>query len=121
MTRERWNGDRGGNEQMPNVDAFLEEVIEVCKKHRMSIAHEDTHGGFVVRPYTEWITGWFLEASTSGVKSEGQKELCYTCPRCGHILTEVQVATAGSRCPVCEISPVGSFHKCWKAKEDLNE
>jgi hypothetical protein len=30
----------------PAVDIFLAEIVEVCKKHGMSISHEDDHGGF---------------------------------------------------------------------------
>ena len=41
--------------------AFLDDLIEVCKKHGLSIAHEDGHGGFLVAPYNdhdaEWLRG----------------------------------------------------------------
>jgi hypothetical protein len=28
--------------------AFLLEIIEVCKKHNLSIGHEDGHGAFLI-------------------------------------------------------------------------
>lgn len=43
------------------VKAFLSEVIEVCKKHGMSISHEDWQGGFEVENASEsnynWLSG----------------------------------------------------------------
>ena len=45
----------------PAVDAFIEEVLAVCKKHGMSIGHEDGHGGFAIERYmdgnVEWLRG----------------------------------------------------------------
>jgi hypothetical protein len=46
---------------MNSKEAFLKDLIEVCKKHNLSISHEDSHGGFLVRHgydekhYGEWL------------------------------------------------------------------
>ena len=71
--RIRWNNTKGLRETIPGVDNFLDEVIKVCKKHGMSISHEDTHGSFIVTPYKEWITEWFLSASIQDIKIEETK------------------------------------------------
>lgn len=33
------------------VDAFLYEIELVCKKHKLSISHEDSQGSFVIEEY----------------------------------------------------------------------
>jgi FAD/FMN-containing dehydrogenase len=53
VTEQRWiqrGGDyRGKFEDSPeNVEAFLKEIAEVCRKHGLSISHEDGHGAFIV-------------------------------------------------------------------------
>jgi len=45
------------------VDAFLAEVIEVCRKHGMSISHEDGWGAFEVRNFNESDAEWLKEAT----------------------------------------------------------
>jgi hypothetical protein len=32
----------------PRVDAFLNEIKQVCLRHSMTIEHEDGHGAFVI-------------------------------------------------------------------------
>ncbi len=44
------------------VDAFLKEIIEVCKKRGFSLSHEDTHGAFIVEEYDEDNIQWLMEA-----------------------------------------------------------
>lgn len=44
------------------VDDFLKEVVEVCKKHGLSIGHEDIHGAFTVEKYSEDLKKWLLAA-----------------------------------------------------------
>ncbi len=47
----------------PKIKAFIEDVIAVCKKHNMSIGHEDGHGGFEIQQYDEFYTEWLQNAS----------------------------------------------------------
>lgn len=59
----RWNGRL--SKFMPSdpaVDAFLDEIIQVCQKHNMSIGHEDSHGAFEVCDYEEGMTEWLCNA-----------------------------------------------------------
>lgn len=44
------------------IDAFLGDLAEVCKKHQMSLSHEDTHGSFQVCEYDEGISEWMMDA-----------------------------------------------------------
>lgn len=66
----RWvkRGSRSGSyepeESTEAVDAFLEEIEAVCRKHNMSIGHEDTGGSFIITtPVDEEHIGWLNEAS----------------------------------------------------------
>ena len=40
------------------AEAFIEEIIEVSKKHNFSLSHEDIGGNFYVYPYDERKTDW---------------------------------------------------------------
>ncbi len=45
------------------VDMFLADILEICKKHNLSLGHEDQHGSFVIVPYQEIYNTWLFEAS----------------------------------------------------------
>ena len=62
MTK-RWDSDASEETEDPRVDAFLEEIAAVCKKHGLSIAHEDSHGGFLIQQYAEHNIEWLNDAS----------------------------------------------------------
>jgi hypothetical protein len=59
----RWDRGLGSQTQDDDVDAFLLEVIQVCRKHGFALGHEDEHGGFRVQkhPNPDWER-WLLEA-----------------------------------------------------------
>jgi hypothetical protein len=59
----RWNRIVAEHTDDPEVDAFLEEVIAVCKKHGFSIAHEDGHGSFLIQAEDDSNFGWLRHAS----------------------------------------------------------
>lgn len=47
--------------------AFLEDIVAVCRKHSMSLGHEDGHGLFLVHPevsefHLEWLRSARVEA-----------------------------------------------------------
>ena len=42
--------------------AFLDDIIEVCKKHGLSISHEDCHGAFCIEEYCEENIEWLRNA-----------------------------------------------------------
>ena len=60
---ERWNTRAGRNVANPKVDAFLCEIVDVCKRFKMSIAHEDTQGAFLIHGLRENNLEWLLGAT----------------------------------------------------------
>ena len=56
----------GQSQVVPEVDAFLSEILAVCRKHGMSIGHEDSHGSFIVQEFSEEGAGWLAAASVYG-------------------------------------------------------
>lgn len=59
---KRWNGREFV--ELPNVDSFIEEIISVCKKHNLSISHEDGHGAFEIEPYSKENVDWLRQANS---------------------------------------------------------
>src|ERR1035437_6239624 len=41
---------------------FMEALVDVCKRHGMSLAHEDTQGGFIIEKYNEKNIEWLKHA-----------------------------------------------------------
>lgn len=75
MKRYRRYQPEGIDERVENpaIDAFLEEIKEVCKKHNLSIAHEDSQGAFVIEEYDEHNLEWLLAADDYTSLPEGEK------------------------------------------------
>jgi hypothetical protein len=44
------------------VNAFKRKILDVCKKHGYSIAHEDRCGAFEIVPFEDELANWFDEA-----------------------------------------------------------
>lgn len=42
--------------------AFKREVVEVCRKHGISISHQDNHGAFMLEELSEDLIRWFMQA-----------------------------------------------------------
>lgn len=46
---DRWNSKAGKRlPTNPRIEAFLDEIEQVCRKHGMTISHEDHHGSFEI-------------------------------------------------------------------------
>ena len=45
------------------MEDFLNDIKTICKKHNLSIAHEDYHGGFLIEEYDEDNIEWLFGAS----------------------------------------------------------
>ena len=43
-------------------DEFLSDIIEVYKKHGLAISHEDSHGGFLIKNYSDDFVQWLQAA-----------------------------------------------------------
>lgn len=61
MTK-RWKSDLGNYFENEEVDNFIEELIKLYKKHRLSISHEDNHGAFIISSYSKENEDWIREA-----------------------------------------------------------
>jgi hypothetical protein len=59
----------------PEIDAFLKEVVELSKKHGLSLSHEDTEHAFVVVRYSEANSRWLLDASDGMDEKDGDYRL----------------------------------------------
>ena len=60
----RWNRKEHKDVEVPRIDNFLEEILSVCKKHNLSISHEDWHGAFIIEEYSDKLSQWLNEATT---------------------------------------------------------
>jgi len=63
-----WRSDLRREAPTPKTDAFLKEVIAVCRKHEMSISHEDGEGAFIVGPFDKGNIEWLEAASAKGTE-----------------------------------------------------
>ena len=59
---KRYHRGKSGSIENKQVDAFLREIVKVCKEHGFSLSHEDTHGAFVVEKYEEENIQWLMDA-----------------------------------------------------------
>jgi len=57
-------GDTEKNEKIKKekIDTFLKEIETVCKKHNLSISHEDGHGAFQVEKFDKDNIEWLMNA-----------------------------------------------------------
>jgi hypothetical protein len=47
----------------PEAEAFIREILAVCRKHDMGLAHQDTEGAFVIqRPLLQATVDWLNDA-----------------------------------------------------------
>ncbi len=59
---KHWDRDKNGWVERQDVDAFVEEIISVCRKHNMSIGHEDHQGAFLIEPFNQRCINWLQAA-----------------------------------------------------------
>jgi hypothetical protein len=45
---KRWDSTLGEKIEDKAIDAFLDEICAICRKHNMALGHEDGHGAFQV-------------------------------------------------------------------------
>lgn len=70
MTEDRYKmwAYVGGEEVYAEIDMpermknFLDEIHSVCKRHGLSISHEDGHGSFIIENYDERNIDWLFDA-----------------------------------------------------------
>lgn len=59
---KRWHTTKSCHIENEKIDAFLAEVIEISRKHGLSIGHEDSHGGFLVHKFSQDNADWLMAA-----------------------------------------------------------
>ena len=60
---KRWSTSKHDEIESPVIDRFLEDIIDVYRKHGLSLAHEDSHGGFLVETHTLKNVEWLMAAA----------------------------------------------------------
>jgi hypothetical protein len=70
MTNERYLvGGYGTNRESRRVasplkiEAFLDEYEALCRKHGLSLSHEDGHGGFEIEVFDKHNIDWVRQAA----------------------------------------------------------
>ena len=98
---ERWHHGKSDFVEDPKVDAFLEDILTVCRKHHLLLSHEDGHGAFLICEYSEGDPDWLRHADiekTAEDRRTDQRRLIkrekewkesllrrQTCMRCGRV------------------------------------
>lgn len=59
---KRWVAFRRERAESPRIDRFLDEIERVCRKHGLSIGHEDAEGAFTVGEFNKDALDWIREA-----------------------------------------------------------
>ena len=60
---------------MTAIDDFLSDIDKVCRKHGLSISHEDSHGGFKIVEYDESMRDWLNDGEDKDEKAVKLQEL----------------------------------------------
>jgi len=59
---KRWTLADDKDLENERIDKFLEEIIEVSRRHGLSLSHEDRQGKFVVQKYSQDNAEWLIGA-----------------------------------------------------------
>lgn len=59
---KRWHVHLRDDVEDSKVDAFVSELVEVCRKHSYSLGHEDRYGAFIVEDFDPQGLGWLQSA-----------------------------------------------------------
>ncbi len=58
INKTYWDCNTSQYDTSSKVDEFLKELVELYKKHNLSISHEDKHGNFIIEEYAEENVKW---------------------------------------------------------------
>lgn len=59
---KRWVNRKNRAEEVAEVDNFLEAIVEVCKRHKLTLSQEDTGGYFQVEGMSNANIEWLRHA-----------------------------------------------------------
>ncbi len=68
------------------VQEFLNDLEELCRRHDMSLSHEDGHGSFIIENYSEFNLKWVRSAARSN--TDGTEETFYIIDRDNEVQDE---------------------------------
>jgi len=71
---DRFNAETRKYENNKEVSDFFKDILKVIDKHKLTIAHEDTHGAFVVVPANKPDVDWLLNATFNFGKHKPNKK-----------------------------------------------
>lgn len=60
--REEWQQRVLRNSSDKRAVEFREKLVALMKEYNFSIAHEDSHGGFIIKKYDTYNVDWLLDA-----------------------------------------------------------
>ena len=61
--KERWDDKTSRIITSDAIDKFVREIELVCKKHGLSISHQDGHGAFIIEDFYPDNISWLKNAS----------------------------------------------------------
>jgi hypothetical protein len=71
----RWDSSTNTSVEDDAVEAFLDDLVEVCRKHQMTLGHEDEHGAFqVLCRFSEANIRWLLAVHITRPNAEETNE-----------------------------------------------
>lgn len=59
----RWHNRSGTAVHSAKAEAFINDLVEVFKKHNLALAHEDRHGSFLIDDLHDGNVEWLRDAS----------------------------------------------------------
>jgi len=62
---KRWDSFLKIRTENKKVDKFLDDIIKIYKKHKLSLGHEDSQGSFLIEKISEDNIEWIKGASIS--------------------------------------------------------
>ena len=61
-----------------NIEGFLKDYNDICKKHNVSLAHEDCHGAFIIQEYDEenieWVESALIQSELDEYEAKMERE-----------------------------------------------
>lgn len=82
---KRWDSNNSCEIENRAIDAFLAEVLAVCGRHGFSIAHEDSHGGFLIVDLSESANKHLAEAMDCTQPCDPKSPECPECNGAGEV------------------------------------
>lgn len=70
---ERWSNRLEKRVEVPAIDAFLDDIEAVYRRHGLSISHEDFQGAFEIELFNLHDLEWLRNAHDARVENQPQE------------------------------------------------